>query len=71
MPLAPEVVDAILDGRQSAELQLDDLLVGFPMDGIGRLPAAEGADDLIVPPTILQGCMGGAYPAVGMRSSAW
>lgn len=25
--LAPEIVEAILDGRQPAELQLDDLLV--------------------------------------------
>ena len=30
--LAPEIVEAILDGRQPAELQLDDLLKGFPMD---------------------------------------
>ena len=29
--LAPEIVEAILDGRQSAELQLDDLLYGFPL----------------------------------------
>ena len=29
--LAPEIVDAILDGRQPAELQLDDLLEGFPL----------------------------------------
>ena len=29
--LAPEVVEAILDGRQPAELQLDDLLAGFPL----------------------------------------
>lgn len=29
--LAPEIVEAILDGRQSAELQLDDLLAGFPL----------------------------------------
>ena len=28
--LAPEIVEAILDGRQSAEMQLDDLLKGFP-----------------------------------------
>ena len=27
--LAPEIVEAILDGRQPAELQLDDLLEGF------------------------------------------
>ena len=30
--LAPEVVEAILDGRQPAELQLNDLLEGFPAD---------------------------------------
>ena len=29
--LAPEIVEAILDGRQPAELQLDDLLEGFPL----------------------------------------
>ena len=42
MPLAPEVVDAILDGRQSAELQLDDRLVRFPwieLDDCRRLKA--------------------------------
>ena len=30
--LAPEIVEAILDGRQPAELQLDDLLDGFPLE---------------------------------------
>jgi hypothetical protein len=30
--LAPEIVEAILDGRQPAELQLDDLLRGFPVE---------------------------------------
>jgi hypothetical protein len=29
--LAPDIVEAILDGRQPAGLQLDDLLEGFPM----------------------------------------
>jgi hypothetical protein len=29
--LAPEIVAGILDGRQSAELQLDDLLEGFSL----------------------------------------
>ena len=29
--LAPEIVEAILDGRQPAELQLDDLMEGFPL----------------------------------------
>jgi hypothetical protein len=30
--LAPDIVEAILDGRQPAELQLDKLLVGLPLD---------------------------------------
>jgi hypothetical protein len=30
--LAPDIVEAILDGRQPAGLQLDDLLAGFPLD---------------------------------------
>lgn len=30
--LAPEIVEAILDGRQPAEMQLDDLLAGFPLE---------------------------------------
>ena len=30
--LAPEIVEAIMDGRQPAELQLDDLLNGFPLE---------------------------------------
>ena len=29
--LAPEIVDAALDGRQPATLQLEDLLQGFPL----------------------------------------
>ena len=35
--LAPEIVEAILDGRQPAELQLDDLLQGFPLDWEGQI----------------------------------
>jgi hypothetical protein len=30
--LAPEIVEAILDGRQPADLQLDDLLNAFPLE---------------------------------------
>ena len=34
--LAPETVEAILDGRQSSEVQLDDLLRGFPLEWAGQ-----------------------------------
>ena len=34
--LAPEIVEAILDGRQPAELQLDDLSRGFPLGWEGQ-----------------------------------
>ena len=33
--LAPDIVEAILDGEQPAELQLDDLLKGFPVEWEG------------------------------------
>jgi hypothetical protein len=32
--LAPDIVEAILDGHQPVELQLDDLLEGFPLDWV-------------------------------------
>ena len=38
--LAPELVEAILDGRQPAELQLGDLLEGFPVDWVELRGAA-------------------------------
>jgi hypothetical protein len=34
--LAPNIVEAILDGRQPAQLQLDDLLNGFPLKWDGQ-----------------------------------
>jgi hypothetical protein len=34
--LAPEIVEAILDGRQPAEMGLDDLLKGFPLEWEGQ-----------------------------------
>lgn len=34
--LAPEIVEAILDGRQPAEMGLDDLLEGFPLEWSGQ-----------------------------------
>ena len=37
--LAPYLVEAILDGRQPAGLQLDDLLVGFPLEWEGQRSA--------------------------------
>ena len=37
--LAPDIVEAILDGRQPAALQLDDLLEGFPLEWEGQRAA--------------------------------
>jgi hypothetical protein len=34
--LAPDLIEAILDGRQPATLQLDDLLKEFPLDWEGQ-----------------------------------
>jgi hypothetical protein len=34
--LSPEMVEAILDGRQPLQLQLDDLLEAFPLDWGGQ-----------------------------------
>ena len=34
--LAPDIVEAILDGRQPGGLQLDDLLEGFPLAWEGQ-----------------------------------
>ena len=39
--LAPEIVEAILDGRQGPELQLDDLLIGLPLEWDAQLRRAE------------------------------
>ena len=35
--LAPEIVEAILDGRQQAEVQLDDLLTDFSLEWTRQL----------------------------------
>ena len=35
--LAPEIVEAVLDGRQPAEMGLDDLLEGFPLEWAGQV----------------------------------
>jgi hypothetical protein len=40
--LAPNIVEAILDGRQPMELQLDDLLAGFPLVWEGQIAPARG-----------------------------
>jgi hypothetical protein len=37
--LAPEIVEEILDGRQPAEPQLDDLLERFPLEWEGQRSA--------------------------------
>ena len=44
--LAPEIVEAILDGRQPAELQLDDLLEGFPVEWDGAAFWTRAVQDL-------------------------
>jgi hypothetical protein len=31
-PLAPDIVEAILDGRQPPGMRLEDLLEGFPLE---------------------------------------
>jgi len=41
--LAPNIVEAILDGRQPPELQLDDLLAGFPGEWEGQRQKLIGA----------------------------
>jgi hypothetical protein len=35
--LAPQIVEAVLDGRQPAAPQLDDLLGGFPLEWVGQV----------------------------------
>jgi hypothetical protein len=40
--MAPGIVEAILDGRQPAELQLDDLLGGFTLEWEGQREALLG-----------------------------
>jgi hypothetical protein len=37
--LAPEIVEAVLDGRQPEGLRLEDLLDGFPVDWAGQCKA--------------------------------
>jgi hypothetical protein len=39
--LAPEIVEGVLDGRQAPELELDDLLDDFPLDGTRSVDARE------------------------------
>jgi hypothetical protein len=34
--LAPDIVEAIFDGRQPADLQLEDVLAGFPLEWEGQ-----------------------------------
>ena len=45
--LAPEMVEAILDGRQPAGLQLDDLLERFPLEWERRSTVQAGNDRVI------------------------
>jgi hypothetical protein len=43
--LAPGIVEAIMDGRQPGELQLDDLLNGFPLEWQGQFGLICGEQD--------------------------
>jgi hypothetical protein len=45
--LAPEIVAAILDGRQSGALASEDLLDGFPWTGRGTAHAARSARRMV------------------------
>lgn len=42
--LAPHIVESLLDGRQPAEMQLDDLLNGFSLAWEGQRGALEMDD---------------------------
>jgi hypothetical protein len=44
--LAPEIVEAILEGRQPAGLQLDDLLEGFPLEWVGQRTTVRAAAEV-------------------------
>jgi hypothetical protein len=46
--LAPEIVEAILDGRQSPGLQLDDLLEGSRWSGPGRNACSSASRRLVL-----------------------
>ena len=65
--LAPEIVEAILDGRQPAELQLDDLLDGFPVEWDGN--TASSAGNRIDWNERTRGRVLSGAPAVALRSS--
>ena len=43
--LAPEIVEAILDGQQPAEMQLHDLLDGVPLEWQGQFGLVRGKQD--------------------------
>ena len=44
--LAPDIVEAILDGRQPIELQLDNLLDGFPLAWEGQRTTVRAAAEV-------------------------
>ena len=64
--LAPEIVEAILDGRQPAELQLDDLLNGFP-SGVGGAAPILGDYQPFTPVGLISRLdVGRGYPLCGL-----
>ena len=58
--LAPDIVEAILDGRQPAEMQLDDLLDGFPLEWESRPAGGRRAFALLasLDSAAVSGCRG-------------
>ena len=48
--LAPGIVEAILDGRQPLELQLDNLLAGFPLEWGRQISRIASGTSILAPP---------------------
>ena len=85
--LAPDIVEAILDGRQPAELQLDDLLTVFPVVWQGQLihlaphylPLTKGSEEAGTDPAAAESstarrrnrCSNGLSKHMGLFDEQW